>query len=164
MNALSPEPTAPVNETDLSKIVSKHPFLEGMEPRLLSSLTEAAMLYEFKKGEVIFREGDIANRFFLIRSGKVALESREEEREPHLIAYLGAGDVVGWSWLFSPYYWRFDARAVEDTSAIFFYGTRLREQSEADTALGYELMKRMAQVVIQRLQATRLQLLKCQKS
>ena len=68
--------------------------------------------------------------------------------------------MLGWSWLFPPYYWHFDARALEPTTAIFFYGTRLREQCEQDHDFGYEIMKRMTQVVIQRLQATRKQLLK----
>ena len=67
--------------------------------------------------------------------------------------------MLGWTWLFPPYYWHFDARAVEPTLAIFFYGTRLREKSEVDAELGYELMKRMVAVIIRRLQATRRQLL-----
>jgi CRP-like cAMP-binding protein len=75
------------------------------------------------------------------------------------IQTIGPGDVLGWSWLFPPYYWNFDARALEPTTAIFFYGTRLRDECEQDKALGYELMKRMTAVAIQRLQATRRQLL-----
>ena len=72
---------------------------------------------------------------------------------------MEAGEVCGWSWLFPPYHWHFDARAVEPTEAIFFYGTRLREQCENDHDLGYELMKRMASVIIRRLQTTRRHLL-----
>jgi len=71
--------------------------------------------------------------------------------------------VLGWSWLFPPYNWHFSARAVEPTTAIFFYGTRLREECEDDPAFGFELMKRVAAIVIQRLQVTRVQLLRLQK-
>ena len=66
--------------------------------------------------------------------------------------------MLGWSWLFPPYYWHFDARAVEDTEAVFIYGTPLREECESDPELGYEILKRVALVMMKRLQATRRQL------
>ena len=143
----------------LEIVIAAHPFLTGLMPEHLRALVDNAMLMSWQRGGVIFREGDPANRFYLIQEGKVALESRREEAEPVLIQHLGPGDVLGWSWLFPPYYWHFDARAVEPTTTIFFYGTRLREQCETDYDLGYELMKRMTAVVIQRLQATRRNLL-----
>ena len=143
----------------LEQIVAEHPFLRGMSPAHLAILTDAAMLAEFEGGELLFREGDPANRFYLIREGQVVLESPSGEGSAVPIQVIGAGDVLGWSWLFPPYSWRFDARTVGPVKAIFFYGTRLREQCEADHDLGYELMKRMTAVVIQRLQGTREQLL-----
>lgn len=101
----------------------------------------------------------MANRFYLIRDGKVSLEAPRREGESTLVQYIGSGDVLGWSWLFPPYYWHFDARAVEPTNAVFFYGTRLREQCEQDHSFGYEMMKRTSEVVITRLQAERKRLL-----
>jgi CRP-like cAMP-binding protein len=94
----------------------------------------------------------------LILKGEVALETSVKEGGIIPIQTLGGGDVLGWSWLFPPYYWHFDARAVSATETVFFYGTRLRERCEEDHDLGYELIKRMAHVVIRRLQATRRQL------
>ncbi len=117
------------------------------------------MLSSFAPGELIFREGDPANRFYLIHKGKVALESYVRERGTVLIQNIGSGDLLGWSWLFPPYYWHFDARAVEPVEAVFFYGTPLRDECEADHDFGYELLKRMTEVVIKRLQGTRRQLL-----
>ena len=139
--------------------IVEHPFLKGMTEPHLKTLAASAMQSHFDKGELIFREGDPANRFYLIQQGKVALESNVRDRGTILIQTIGGGDVLGWSWLFPPYYWQFDARALEPTQAIFFYGTRLREQCEEDHDLGYELMKRMAEVIIKRLQTTRRQLL-----
>src|SRR6266568_4610439 len=69
------------------------------------------------------------------------------------------GELLGWSWLFPPYAWHFTARAVVDTTAIFFYGTILREYSEKDHSLGFELFKRMSAVMLRRLQAARQKLL-----
>ena len=140
-------------------IMAKQPFLKGMRSEHMKTLASCAMGTEFKLGQLIFREGEMANRFYLIERGKVALEAPGPEGEAALIQELGDGDVLGWSWLFPPYYWHFDARAVAPTLAVFLYGTRLREHCEQDPDLGYDLMKRFAQVLIQRLQATRTDLL-----
>lgn len=137
-----------------------HPFLHGLEIAQLQVLAANAMPVEIPAGEVIFREGDNANRFYLIHDGEVVLESQENpERRPVMIETIGAGDVLGWSWMFPPYYWHFEARATKPTRATFFYGTRLREACEADSKLGYALATRVADVVIRRLQATRKKLL-----
>jgi CRP-like cAMP-binding protein len=143
----------------LESVIAELPFLKGLSSKHLQTLADNAMQSQFKAGEMIFREGDPANRFYLIQSGQVALESSPKDRPAVRIQTIGAGDVLGWSWLFPPHYWRFDARALEPTSAIFFYGTRLREECEKDHDLGFELMKRMAGVVLERLQATRRQLI-----
>jgi CRP-like cAMP-binding protein len=135
--------------------VALHPFLAGMNRQQLVLLTDCAMVVQFKKGQVIFREGDIANRFYLIETGKVILESSGASGDPLVIDTIGAGDLLGWSWMFPPYVWHFTARATEPVTAIFFYGTILREYCEREHSLGYELFKRMGAVMIKRLQAAR---------
>lgn len=107
----------------------------------------------FEPGQVIFREGDIANRFYLIERGEIALESSSGRGETIPIQSLGSQDVLGWSWLFPPYYYHFDARVLKPTDAIFFYGTRIRELCESDAELGYELLKKMAMTLLKRLRA-----------
>jgi CRP-like cAMP-binding protein len=140
-------------------LLAQQPFLAGLKPEHLRVLASNAMRMHYQPGEFIFREGDTANRFYLIEHGRVSLESHRHHQPPLLVQLTGPGDALGWSWLFQPYYWLFDARAVEPTTALFFYGTRLREACEQDHVLGYELTKRMTQVVIRRLQATRKRLL-----
>ena len=150
-------PKIEARKQDTARIVAEHPFLKGLNPHQIRIFSDCAMVVRFGPGESIFREGDPANRFYLIQNGKVMLESRSAVgRTP--VQAVGPGDALGWSWLFPPYYWHFDARAVEPTGAIFFYGTPLREECEQDHDLGYELMKRMAKVMVNRLQATRKQL------
>ena len=143
----------------VESVIAEHPFLRGLKPEHLRLLADSAMRMHYNAGELIFCEGDPANRFYLIEQGRVSLESHRRDEAPVAVQVIGPGDVLGWSWLFPPYYWHFDARALEPTTAIFFYGTRLREQCEEDHDFGYEMMKRMTQVVIRRLQATRKQLL-----
>jgi CRP/FNR family transcriptional regulator, cyclic AMP receptor protein len=147
----------------LAEAISAHPFAADMKPEYQQKLVEAAMFKQFEQDEIVFDEGDPANRFYLICHGKIALESRANSDSAPLIQFVHEGDVLGWSWLFPPYYWHFSARAVVPTSAIFFYGTRLREQCEEDPVFGFDLMKRVAAIAIKRLQATRLQLLQLQQ-
>lgn len=138
-------------------LLSRHAFFKGMNWQALEALAANAMHSHFEANEVIFKVGDPANRFYLLLSGRVTLESSPQDGGLP-IQVLEAGDVLGWSWLFPPYFWRFGARAIEPVDAIFFYGTRLREQAEESPAIGYELMKRMTGVMLERLQATRQQL------
>ena len=154
------EPAAEGSSSRVSaSLLGKHPFLAGMKAEHLQLLAENAMRTEYQQGEFLIRAGDPANRFYLIESGKISLELNGKENPEAQVQTISAGDVLGWSWLFPPYYWQFDARALEPTTAIFLYGTRLREYCEMDHDLGFELMKRMAEIVVQRLQATRKQLL-----
>ena len=156
-------------ETELEKVsepmatrVALHPFLAGLNRTQLALLTDCAMATHFKKGQTILREGEFANRFYLIESGKVILESGAGLGEPLAIETIGAGDLLGWSWMFPPYVWHFTARAIEPTEAIFFYGTILREYCERDHTLGYELFKRMSAIMTKRLQAARNKMLAIQ--
>jgi CRP-like cAMP-binding protein len=143
-------------------LLAAQPFLKGLSKVQLEVLSCNAMEIEFPAGRMVFKEGLAANRFYIILEGEVALESAAAKKGDcaKLIQTIKTGDVLGWSWLFPPYKWNFDARAVKPTKAIIFFATTLRELCEKDHALGYELMKRVTKVVITRLQSTRLQLLK----
>jgi CRP-like cAMP-binding protein len=143
----------------LEPVLAEHPFFQALPQEDLHILVGCAMNVRFDAGQQIFREGDEANEFYLIRHGKVALEVVVPGRASITIQTFGAGEILGWSWLVPPYRWRFDARAVETVRAIALDGKCLRAKCEADPRLGFELLKRFADIIIERLQATRLQLL-----
>lgn len=145
----------PHSVSSLKVMVAEHPFLKGMKAEHLEILADLAMKASFDPNQVIFHAGDPANRFYLIQHGRVALESQGKDADSEQFQILSDGDVVGWSWMFPPYYSHFQARSLEPTEGIFLYGTRLREECQKDPELGYQLMKRTVGVVIQRLQATR---------
>lgn len=147
-------PTKPMEER-----VGEHPFLKGLGRDQLTLMKDCALPAHFKTGEVIFREADAAERFYLITSGKVVLESGRGYGEPVIIETIGAGDLLGWSWMMPPYKWHFTARAIEPTEAIFFAGAILRQYCERDHSLGFELHKRMSVVMMKRLQAARKKML-----
>ena len=141
----------------LETVLADTAFLDGLGPDRLALLAGCAGNVHFGAGETLFRQGDPADAFYVLRQGSVALEQFVPGRGPVVIETIEAGEVLGWSWLFQPYRWHFDARTV--VSATGFDGACLRGKCEDDPALGYELMGRFAQVLIERLQWTRLRLL-----
>lgn len=143
----------------IEQILLEHPFLAGCDPAHGALLAGCARNHAFDAGRYLFREGGPADEFFLIRHGRVALEIAAPGRSPIVFTTLGEGEIVGASWLVPPYRWHFDARAVEPTRAIGVDAACLRARCEADHDLGYEMMKRFAPILLQRLQATRLQIL-----
>ncbi len=142
----------------LEGILSAHPFFAGLPPAHLGTLSGCAANVRIPAGAYLFREGQVAERFFVVRSGRVAVETFTPGRGPVAIESVDANEVLGWSWLFPPYRWHFDARAVSLVRALALDGVCLRRKCEEDPVLGYELLKRFASVVVSRLEATQLQL------
>jgi len=143
----------------LEPSLAEHPFFQGMKKSYLQLVTDCAKNMQFEAGELIFREGEFADIFYLIRHGKVALEIFIPERGSVPILSLGTGDALGWSWLIPPYKWRFDARAIETTLAFTLDGKCLDEKCHENPNLGYDLLKSIAALITERLHATRLQML-----
>jgi CRP-like cAMP-binding protein len=144
---------------DLEHILVQHPFFAGFSAAHSRLVAGCARNHRYDAGEYLFREGGSANEFFLVRHGQVALEIVAPAQSPIVIATLHEGEIVGASWLVPPYQWMFDARAVTLTRAIGIDAACLRGKCEADHDLGYEMMKRFLPILVQRLHATRLQLL-----
>ena len=145
---------------NLYTLIAQQPFFKGLNTEHLQLLAASALEMKFETGATLFEEGSPANRFYLILTGQVELSSEMEDRNVIPIQTLGPGDDLGWSWLFPPYSMHFTARALESTTTIFFYGTRLREQCEQDHELGYQIMRRIAEVATQSLRATQQRLMK----
>jgi CRP-like cAMP-binding protein len=143
----------------LAEMLGEVPLFAGMPDDAVELLAGCARNVHFDEGSYLFRKGDPADSFYVIRHGTVALEAFEAARGSLLIETVGPGEVVGWSWLFEPYRWHLDARAVSTVRATSFDGACLRGKCDADAALGYDLMGRFAQVLIERLQWTQLRLL-----
>lgn len=143
----------------LDEIVAESPTFAGLTAPQLELIAGCARNVGFDQGERLFREGDPADTFYLVRKGRVALSTHVPARGAVVIETLDPGEVVGWSWLFPPYVWHFDARAIDEVRAVAFDGSCLRGKCDADHDLGYELMGRFASVMIDRLQHTRLRLL-----
>ena len=143
----------------LEPILREHPFFHGMEEQHIRLIAGCSRNVRFSEGDVIFREGGPADHFYLIREGLVAVQFVVPHRGLTTMLTVGSGEVMGWSWLFPPYRWRFDARAQQPTHALAFDGKCLRNKCEEDHDLGYEIYKRFMPIVTGRLESARLQLL-----
>jgi CRP-like cAMP-binding protein len=143
----------------LDALLAEVPLFQGLTGEELELLAGCASNVRFREGELLFREGEPADTFYIVRHGMVALETFVPPLGGVTIQTVEAGEVVGWSWLFQPYRWHLDARALATVRATAFDAACLRQKCEDDPALGYDLMKRFAQVMIERLQWTRLRLL-----
>ncbi len=141
----------------LEPILKEHPFFKDLKSEYLDVIVGCASNVRFKAEEVILREGEPADKFYLIRHGKVAIYIAKPRSIT--IQTIREDDILGWSWLIPPHRYRFSARAVEDTRAIALDGKCLRGKCDENHEMGYELLKRLVSIFTQRLEATRLQLL-----
>jgi CRP/FNR family transcriptional regulator, cyclic AMP receptor protein len=134
----------------LRPLLAEHPFFEQLDPSFLDLIVGCAKNVRFDADEHLFNEGDLADGFFLIRSGRVAVELLVHH-QPIVVNTFGPGELLGWSWLVPPHHWHFDARAVEVTRAIEVSGPCLRDKCDANPALGYAVLKRLAHDIERRL-------------
>jgi CRP-like cAMP-binding protein len=136
---------------------ASHAFIQGLSDQHRIRLASGVRLFMASAGEYLAREGEPAHAFYLIQFGQVEIGTHLAERGAVPIQTVGAGEVVGWSWLLPPYRWQFDARATLAVQGLAFDAAWLREQCEQDHELGYQLLKQLLAVVSSRLAATRVQ-------
>ncbi|HYA45398.1 MAG TPA: cyclic nucleotide-binding domain-containing protein [Acidimicrobiales bacterium] len=146
-------------DSSTSPQVTNHPFFAGLPAPAVEWLTQCSHNVSFQPGQAILTEGAPADNLYLLRQGKVAISTHSPGKGHLLVQTLGPGEALGLSWLFPPFQWQFDARAVEFVEALALDGRCLRERIDSDSALGYQLLKRITPMVVQRLQQTRLRLL-----
>jgi CRP/FNR family transcriptional regulator, cyclic AMP receptor protein len=147
------------NMKDIEFRIANHPFFAELDPAYLKVLAQGAEEQVFESEAIILRPGAPACSVYLIEEGKVAVEACNGCSSPSRVQTIGPGEVLGWSWLFAPFTWHLRARALERTRAIRLDGGHLLAECEADHKLGYELMKRVSQIVISRLQSVRKQVI-----
>lgn len=143
----------------LDEILATCPVTRRLSPEQAAKLARLAREVAFEEGSAIFTTGGPAEEFYLLRAGAVALEARAPNKLELTIQTLRPGEALGWSWLFPPYRWHFDARALDRVDAFAFDAAKARALCEEDHELGYRLLFGVSQGLVDRLQATRLQLL-----
>jgi len=145
-----------VTDTEILAALAGHPFAQGLAEPHRELLAAGCKPFRHAAGEMLAREGEVAGAFYLIRSGHVALGTHLGERGAVPIQTVGAGEVVGWSWLLPPYRWQFDARAEDAVEGLAFNAAWLRGECERDRDLGYHLVKQLLAVAAARVASARL--------
>ena len=143
----------------IDDLIGESPVFAGIEPEWRALVAGCGANVVFRPDEWLFREGAPADTFWLIRRGRVALQAHVPGRGDLTFETIEPGDVVGWSWLFPPYKWQYDSRAVDKVHAIAFDGACVRGWGDVDAAFGYELMQCFGKVIVDRLQHTRMRLI-----
>ena len=141
-----------------SSRIQGHSLLAGLDEKYLKILEDSASEVSMLRDQIVFQHGEQANQFYIIEGGRISLDIAIPGRGIIPVQTIHTGEVLGWSWIFSPYRWQFNARALEETIAISFDAERLRHTIDADHEFGFQMMMRFSAVMMERLQATRLRL------
>lgn len=141
--------------TSKDEYLAAHAFFEGLNQDFMQFLSEFATERQLAKGEVLFQQGKAADKFYLVRSGKVSVQVPALVGPTLELQILGENQILGWSWLIPPYRWNFQARAVEDSEILEFDGSAILKRCESDPKFGYELFKRFTALMSERLEAAR---------
>ncbi len=143
----------------IAEFIREHSLFQGMTPAQVNFIADCGQLKRFSAGDFLTRENDPADYCYLLIEGRAVIETHQHNQPPAPLLTLSANDIVGWSWLTPPYRYQFDARALTDLHTVQLNGRCIREKCEADPALGYEMLKRLASVMISRIHCARFQLL-----
>jgi len=138
----------------INDIIAAHPFTKDLEPRFIQLLTERARLEHFRPDQPLFDEGFEADKFYLVRSGQIAIQVFVPGQGTTTIQTITAGECVGWSWLFPSRHWHCSAVAIEPTDVVTMESGRLRFEMEADHDFGYAIAMRVGKLMMDRLQAS----------
>ncbi|MEZ5142885.1 MAG: cyclic nucleotide-binding domain-containing protein [Acidimicrobiales bacterium] len=145
--------------TAVRDLLGEHALFEGFAPAHLDLLASLATERSVPAGGLLFREGELAKWCYILRAGRLALEAHSPTAGALVVGTLGPGQLVGWSWLFPPHRWQFDARAVTDVEIVALDAVGLTEVADGDPTFGYPLLRRMLEMSVARLQQARLQVL-----
>ena len=140
-----------MSNQSIAEYLSAHDFFSEFSADLLEFLCECSSSHEIKKGQLLFRQGEDADKFYVVRTGLISLQMPAIMGPTLEIQSVGKDQVLGWSWLIAPYKWHFQTKAEEDTELLQFDGTALLARCEQEPKFGYELLKKFAELMSVRL-------------
>lgn len=148
-----------MDQRKITELLTSHAFFKGLPGNVIDALARRATEQKVDAQHLIFGQDDPANHFYLILEGEAAIEIPALAGAPLEIQRLGANAVLGWSWAIPPYRWSFNARALTPARLLSFDGQALLAECEQDPRLGYELVKRFASLMSERLDAARIRII-----
>jgi CRP/FNR family cyclic AMP-dependent transcriptional regulator len=143
----------------LDQLREKSALLQALTNTEVDLFESAATELRLSAGEVLFEEDGPADAFYIVVEGTIGLELTTPGKDPIVIQTLGAGDLVGVSWLFPPHRWNWRARAIVDSHLAAFDAALIRSKMEVNRDLALEVLTVVSREVAVRLHRTRVQLL-----
>ena len=144
-----------MNNQSIAEYLSSHDFFSELGDEVLEFIAQHTSTHKLKKGEILFQQSERADKFYVIRSGKISIQIPAVMGPTLELQSLGENQILGWSWLIPPYKWNFQSKAEEDSELLEFDGTAILERCEQDPKFGYELLKRFTTLMSSRLEAAR---------
>ena len=144
-----------MNKQSIEDYLSTHAFFSGLDENFMQFVSNSATEKQVRKGDILFRQGERADKFFLLRQGQISIQVPALVGPALEIQHLGEDQILGWSWLIPPYRWHFLARAVEDSDLLEFDGSAILAHCEEDPKFGYDLFKHFAALMSERLEVAR---------
>jgi len=144
--------------TVVDEVLTSHPFFTALEPDLVRRISSCSQPVAFPADAAILRAGAPADCLYAITKGRVAVGVRVPGRGLQVIETLQSGDILGWSWLFEPYVWTFDAVAVKPVQAIEVGTSCIRSVLDADPASAAVIYRSIGALMAERLASARLRL------
>lgn len=144
-----------MNNQSIVEYLSNHDFFSELSEENLKFLADSACTHEIKEGQILFQQGERADKFYVIRNGCISIQIPALMGPTLELQAQGKNQVLGWSWLIPPYKWSFQARAEQDSELLEFDGAAILERCELEPKLGYELLKKFAALMSERLDAAR---------
>ena len=155
MIVLSEAKRSEMSKQPIEAYLSSLAFFHELDERFLKVLSNSCTVLEINEGDVLFHQGERADKFYLLRNGQVSVQVPALVGPTLEIQALSKDEILGWSWLIPPYRWHFQARAMEDSDLLEFDGNAILVHCEEDPKFGYELLKRFAALMSERLDAAR---------
>lgn len=143
----------------ITEYLSNHIFFSELSDEVVNYLCQCVSVHKIKKGQTLFQQGERADKFYIVLSGQISIQIPAVLGPTLEIQTLGKDQVLGWSWLISPYQWSFQAKTEEDTELLEFDSTAILARCEQDPQFGYVLLKRFAELMAERLDAARLKMM-----
>ena len=140
-----------MSNQSITEYLSAHEFFSEFSDDSLKFLCECSSTREIKKGQILFLQGEHADKFYVVRSGHISIQMPAIMGPTLEIQAVDEDQVLGWSWLISPYKWHFQTKAEEDTELLQFDGAALLARCEQEPKFGYELLKKFAELMSVRL-------------
>ena len=148
-----------MSNQSITEYLSAHEFFSEFSDDDLKFLCECSSMREIKKGQILFLQGEHADKFYVVRSGRISLQMPAIMGPTLEIQTVDEDQVLGWSWLISPYQWNFQTKAEDDSELLQFDGAAILAQCELDPKLGFELVKKFAALMSVGLNAARLKMM-----